>query len=179
MREHEQSDKHRRKVETVKNENLNESLERKFQQINLSDTKKNNPSLSVKKEPSQDEAGDLYCKICEKPFTGEQSRMEHMRSEKHRRKVETLNNCAKLVKVSATSADANRSANRCEVCQKSFSGEKSMEEHLRSEKHLKKVSQARLGFVPALECKPCKKEFSGQESLEEHLKSKKHLNMVK
>ena len=107
-----------------------ESLERKFQQISLS-AKKEDPSPSVEKKPlegkssipSQDQenrqARDLYCEVCQKSFTGEQSQLEHMKSEKHMRKV-----------------------------------------------------------LPALECQPCQKVFSGPESLEEHLKSKKHLNMV-
>ena len=223
-----------------------ESLERKFQQISLN-TKKEDPSPSVEKKtlggkssiPSQDQedskTGDLYCEVCQKTFTGEQSQLEHMKSEKHlrkvgrsvapentntldkqvsmelycelcqksftgaesmreheqsqkhRRKVEALNtedlNCEKVVNVSAplNSVDEKQSsgAKECKLCQKTFSGQQSMEEHLNSQKHLKKLSQARLGSLRALECQPCKKVFSGQESLEEHLKSKKHLSMVK
>ena len=111
---------------------------------------------------------------------------EHEQSEKHRRKVEILKAeylpCDQLqsVKVftpSKTVDDQESSRGKeCLVCQKSFSGQQSMQEHLNSEKHLKKVSRT---LVAALECKPCKKVFSGQESLEEHLKSKKHLSLVR
>ena len=106
---------------------------------------------------------------------------EHEQSEKHRRKVESLKtDQLQLEKVSAPSKavddQKSSSGHECQVCQKSFSGQQSMQEHLNSEKHLKKVSRT---LVAALECEPCKKVFSGQESLEEHLKSKKHLSLVR
>ena len=191
-----------------------ESLERKFQQISLT-AKKEDPSPSVEKklpegksstarETSKD-IGDLYCKPCQKPFTGYQSKMEHLKSEKHKRKVEMSESAPQHTTTERDSPDKQDSRElKCEVCQKSFTGVESMREHEQSEKHrrkvetgkvsppsntvdekqnsdkhLKKVSQARLGSVPALECKPCQKVFTGPESLAEHLKSKKHLNMVK
>ena len=35
-----------------------------------------------------DKLDHLYCEVCQKPFTGEQSKEEHMKSQKHKRKVE-------------------------------------------------------------------------------------------
>merc|ERR1711892_351111 len=71
----------------------------------------------------------------------------------------------------------------CDLCQKSFSGVESKEEHLKSKKHLIKMSETSLEVIfpnketntNTLECKICDKIFSGIESKEEHLKSKKHL----
>ena len=136
----------------------------------------------------------LECLPCGKTFTGVQSKREHFESEKHLKKVRevtapqgqyspVLKNAPKTsaggdgVQEKSQSGKQNEKDLYCEVCQKPFSGPQSKEEHLRSEKHLRKVSVAVLGSSP-LQCLPCNKVFSGQHSLDEHLRSKKHFKMI-
>lgn len=84
----------------------------------------------------------------------------------------------------------------CDVCNKSFSGVKSLRQHEKSSKHIKAVNRKKFkkeldddleklqdesgdlsdefGYKPYAECKVCKKEFSGVEPYRQHLKSKAH-----
>ena len=172
-------------------------------------TKKVGPGPSVEKKLLEgnssvgSQARDLYCEVCQKPFTGEQSKLEHMRSEKHKRKAERSAAAPPNTNTLGQFKQVSRELH-CEFCQKWFTGAESKREHEQSQKHRRKVetfnteqllkvstpskavaekerSHAKecQGLVPALKCSPCRKVFSGQESLEEHLKSRKHLNIVK
>ena len=152
--------------------------------------KENIPEKVQSKEHSKN-VSPLECLTCGKTFTGAQSQQEHLSSEKHLKKVrdgEVLhdqspaegNKCI-VPKTEENSQNEKPKSEDlyCEVCQKGFTGAQSQQEHLKSEKHLKRVSQYLEGSTPSLHCAPCNKVFSGQESLQQHLNSKKHLNMVR
>ena len=82
----------------------------------------------------------------------------------------------------------------CQICENSFSGIESKDDHFKSRKHLNKISGGSLqvklpknDILPrssgedsktSLFCNLCQKPFTGIESEAEHLKSKKHLNKV-
>lgn len=149
--QHLSSEKHKRKVlEKTENEKIQDKV----------------PSKSEQAEP-------LKCLPCGKTFTGMQSKLEHLKCEKHLNKVKDGN-----VIFVPKKEKPKSEALYCEVCDKRFTGAQSQEEHLKSEKHLARVSGEVKDSSPPLHCAPCNKVFTGQESLLQHLNSKKHLNMV-
>ena len=148
-----------------------DSLEVKFKQISLTNKKEKISNASTKEE-------QLACVPCGKTFSGPESKAQHLESEKHKKKLlENQNDEVSKIRPSLKGKEQQTSDDLfCVICQKPFTGLQSKQEHLKSEKHLKKVSQTAQGSTQKLECKLCDKIFSGKESLEEHLKSKKHLN---
>ena len=144
----------------------------------------------------------LECQICEKSFSGIESKNEHLRSKKHLNKVQENDNEQKMKKektyrINAVEAkQTNERKFECKQCEKSFTGIESQEEHFMSKKHknnaafkttqvfLPKVEEKHLeqalnkSMNEVFECKTCQKSFSGIESKDEHFKSRKHLNKI-
>ena len=159
-----------------------------------------NSSTPSQEKENRKAVRDLFCEVCQKPFTGEQSQQEHMKSEKHRRKVEMSASAPQNTK--SESLDKQITGELCcKVCQKTFTGAQSMREHEQSEKHRRKVEALKtlktedLNFVKqqllknsnpsmtvydkqSMECRVCQKSFTGEQSRQEHLKSEKHLKKV-
>ena len=131
----------------------------------------------------------LECEDCEKKFSGIESWEQHIKSQKHQKKVllrVSLTKISSRSSVTLTSASSTSSVFECTICFISCNSQVSLEEHLKSKSHEKAVAASKNGVkttfdvksVPKLECIPCQKTFSGQESLEEHLKSSKHQKKV-
>ena len=126
---------------------------------------------------------ELECKICDKIFTGIKSKEEHLTSEKHQKKVlaqdcsveKTKSDCLLLADPSKIAKAQTDTILECKQCDKIFSGAESKEQHMKSEKHLKKASASN---TQVLRCKTCDMSFTGKESEAEHLRSAKHLRKV-
>ena len=155
--QHLSSEKHKRKV---------------LEKTEKEKTRDKVPSKGQQAEP-------LECLPCGKTFTGMQSKLDHLKSEKHLKKVQD-ENVIFVPKKEKNSPDEKPKSEElyCELCDKRFTGAQSQQEHLKSEKHLARVSGKGKGSSPPLHCAPCNKVFTGQESLLQHLNSRKHLNMV-
>ena len=146
----------------------------------------------------------LECQICEKSFSGIESKDDHLRSKKHLNKVQENDNEPKMKMEKTNSINAvqanqtNVMQFECKLCEKSFTGIESQEEHLMStkhkknatfktapvflpkveEKHLEQSLNSEASVNEVLECKICQKSFSGIESKDDHFKSRKHLNKI-
>ena len=176
----------------TKKEDLSPSVEKKLVE--------RNSSIPSQEKENRKGVRNLFCEVCQKPFTGEQSQQEHMKSEKHKRKVEMSASAPQNTK--SESLDKQIIGELCcKVCQKTFTGAQSMREHEQSEKHRRKVEALKtlktedLNFVKqqllknsnpsmtvddkqSMECRVCQKSFTGEQSRQEHLKSEKHLKKV-
>jgi len=132
----------------------------------------------------------LECEDCEKKFSGLESWEQHVKSEKHKKKVvlrvSLTKNCGSGITNAGNSASTSIECHNCGVF---CNSQVTFEEHLKSKNHEKAVNArsnwirskeagSTMKAVQLLECLPCQKSFSGKESWEEHLKSSKHQKKV-
>ena len=155
----------------------------KTTQVFLPKVEEKHLEQSLNSEASVNEV--LECKICQKSFSGIESKDDHFKSRKHLNKISEERLQVNLPKDKTLPRDSGEeSATRlyCNLCEKPFTGIESEAEHMKSKKHLNKLAEKahQNNILPKkeennLECKICDKIFTGVESKEEHLKSKKHL----
>ena len=81
------------------------------------------------------------CKLCEKSFTGIESQTEHFKSKKHINKEAERNqqvvNLKEVRDIQEQINPADEKKFECKICEKSFTGIESQQEHFLSKKHLK------------------------------------------
>ena len=106
---------------------------------------------------------NLFCDICLVPFSGTEQREMHLKSDKHKKKVEQK--CG----------NASSGFYFCDICKVECSGEVNYKQHLIGEKHKKKMP----GYVSEqiwLQCDICGCTMNSQQQLWIHKKSKHPAN---
>jgi hypothetical protein len=110
---------------------------------------------------------NLFCDVCQVPFTGIESEKQHNDSDKHKKKVRVLEQ----------QKQGEAFPLQCEICNSSFNGQESAKAHFNSDKHKKKASTS-LTEGSALSCDACNCSFTGPESAAAHFASEKHKKKV-
>jgi len=160
------------------------------------------------KSSSSDTSSDCLefmfeCQPCGKKFNSIESKKQHDESSKHLKLIsqgQTHQSDSFTSQILTLCSIENKNSNNisgvgqieCNPCGKIFSGDVSLQEHLKSEKHLRIIRNKNLDipilrpslnqtssrtddFSNDFECKPCGKKFSGIESKKQHDASEKHL----
>jgi len=163
------------------------------------------------KSSSSDTSSDCLefmfeCQPCGKKFNSIESKKQHDESSKHLKLISqglTHQSDSFTSQILTLCSIENKNSNNisgvgqieCNPCGKIFSGDVSLQEHLKSEKHLRIIRNKNLDipilrpslnqtssrtddFSNDFECKPCGKKFSGIESKKQHDASEKHLKKL-
>ena len=87
-----------------------------------------------------------HCSPCDKTFTGRESEAEHVNSEKHLKRIRSNTENRQddtALRLTASEKEKTKVVSdenlECKICCKSFTGIENKEEHLRSEKHQRKL----------------------------------------
>jgi len=189
----------------IKKHTSTESVTTFFPNMKVVGLEQRMANLSVSKDSNTSD-DNLQCEACDKRFNGLESWEQHVRSEKHQKKVLLRVPLTKISGPGVTNAPNSTVAAKslktvqhlqCLPCQKTFSGQESLDEHLKSSKHQKKVcpiipsessKNANVKSAPVMSngtkveqeygCKFCQISCSGPASYQEHLASAKHLKKV-